>query len=220
MCSSSLLNKRLQIKTQWGVAEARMLMDTKEVQQVQLPEETEHDTTHSVMESSMQKSDHTDQNPRLPTFYCLSSSLRSNLFWCACVCLHVCMRPRIHWNWLQAVLVPYKSRAFHCWALSSYSVSLLAVPSSSCCKAPSKWTRFVVCQEPKRRMFQDFHILSSQVTSARAGVLPKAFHRAGGKNALCHYQLSHKKWADIGCVSIPKTYVTKQYVGESLHVHI
>lgn len=48
MCSGSLLNKKLQIKTQWGVAEARMLMDTREVQEVQLPEETEHDTTHSV----------------------------------------------------------------------------------------------------------------------------------------------------------------------------
>lgn len=199
MCSSSLLNKRLQIKTQWGVAEARMLMDTREVQQVQLPEETEHDTTHSVMESSLQKSDHTDQNPRWPPFYCLSSSLRSNLFWCACVvCLHVCVRPRIYWNWLQAVLVPYKSRALHCWALSGCSVSLLAVPSSSCCKAPSKWTCFVVCQEPKRRMFQDFHILSSQVTSARAGVLPKAFHRAGVRmlSAItsCHIK-SEQPWA-------------------------
>lgn len=200
-----------------------MLMDTREVQQVRLPEETEHNTTHSVTESGVQKSDRTDQNPGLSTFYCLSSnSKKQPVLVCLCVCLHVCMRPRRS-NTLKLTAGssgPMQEQELHCWAFSSCSVFLLAVTSSSCCKAPSKWTSFVICQEPKRGMFQDFHILSSQVTSARAGVLPKAFHRSGGKNALCHYQLSHKKWADMGCVSIPMTYFTKQYVGENLHVHI
>lgn len=166
MCSGSLLNKRLQIKTQWGVAEARMLMDTREVQEVQLPEETEHDTTHSVTESGMQKSDRTDQNPRLPTFYCLSSSSKKQpVLVCLCVCLHVCMRPRRS-NTLKLTAGscgPMQEQELHCWAFSSCSVFLLAVTSSSCCKAPSKWTSFVICQEPKKGMFQDFHILSSQI---------------------------------------------------------
>lgn len=95
MCSGSLLDRRLQIKTQWGVAEARLLIDTREVQQVQLPEDTEHDATHGVMESGVQKSDRTDQNPRLPTFYCLSSSSKKqSVLVCLCVCLHVCVRSR------------------------------------------------------------------------------------------------------------------------------